>query len=104
MNDQYLNLLGLAFRARKIVTGEENLISHIKKHQVKLVLIANDASDNTQKKLTDKCTFYDVPYRIVDDRTRLSAAIGKQGRVAVGIVDEGFAQKLGELLSENTRG
>lgn len=45
----YLNLLGLANRARKLVHGEGTIVEGIRNKQVKLVLIAEDASDNTQK-------------------------------------------------------
>ncbi|WP_337442929.1 L7Ae/L30e/S12e/Gadd45 family ribosomal protein [Alkalibacillus haloalkaliphilus] len=83
MSHNYLNLLGLAFRARKITLGEESIINAIRSHQAKLVIIAGDASQNTTKKLTDKCRSYNVPFRIVDDRNTLSQAIGKQGRVAI---------------------
>ncbi|MBR7552930.1 YlxQ family RNA-binding protein [Allobacillus sp. GCM10007491] len=97
---KYLNLLGLANRARKLVLGEGAIVEGIRSKQVKLVLIAEDASDNTQKKLVDKCKSYQVPYVIVDNRQVLSKAIGKEGRVAVGVTDAGFSEKLSELLRE----
>ena len=48
MNKQYLNILGLANAARKIVTGE-TLIKKIRAKKVSLVLIAENASENTKK-------------------------------------------------------
>ncbi|MET3682178.1 ribosomal protein L7Ae-like RNA K-turn-binding protein [Alkalibacillus flavidus] len=100
MSQAYLNFLGLANRARKLVFGEENIVESIRQQQAKLVLIAQDASDNTTKKLTDKCQSYHVPYAIVTDRQTLSQAIGKDGRVAIAVTDQGFATKLTEMLSE----
>lgn len=47
--NNYLNTLGLAARARKIVTGE-TLITKIRSNEVEFVIIASDASDNTKKK------------------------------------------------------
>ena len=47
-----VNLIGLAARARKIVTGEM-VLNAIRNHSAKLVVIADDASDNTKKKLID---------------------------------------------------
>ena len=55
--NNYLNILGLAARARKIITGE-TLITKIRNNEVEFVIIASDASDNTKKKITDKCTSY----------------------------------------------
>ena len=59
-------MLGLANAARALVNGE-TLIKSISANKVELVLIANDASDNTKKKITDKCQFYHVDYFIVDE-------------------------------------
>ncbi|MGL5540468.1 MAG: L7Ae/L30e/S12e/Gadd45 family ribosomal protein [Erysipelotrichaceae bacterium] len=88
-----LNFLGLAARARKIATGEQVLKS-IQSQSAKLVIIAADASDNTKKKLTDKCTFYKIDYVFVETSAELSQAIGQFNKVAVAVLDEGFAKKL----------
>lgn len=98
MNKQYLNILGLANAARKIVTGE-TLIKKIRAKKVSLVLIAENASENTKKKITDKCHYYDIPFYIMDeDSDVLGNAIGKENRVAIGIADRGFAKKLIEII------
>lgn len=98
MNKGYLNILGLASAARKIVSGE-TLLKNIKSKKVNLVLIASDASDNTKKKLTDKCHYYGIQYYIIDiESDILSKAIGKDNRVAVGIVDRGFSKKIKEII------
>ncbi|MFS0672476.1 L7Ae/L30e/S12e/Gadd45 family ribosomal protein [Ornithinibacillus sp. 179-J 7C1 HS] len=99
MKSNYLNIIGIAFRAGKCSTGEETIVKDIQKKRAKLVLIANDVGPQTRKKLTDKCNSYDVPYVIVsDDRDTLSNAIGKSHRVAIAILEEGFAKKLESLL------
>ncbi|WP_440895362.1 YlxQ family RNA-binding protein [Amphibacillus sp. Q70] len=95
---KYLNMVGLATRAQKISVGEDQILKDIKRGYAKLLLIANDIGFQTHKKLTDKCQFYHVPYRIVTDKENLSHAIGKTGRVAVAITDEGFANKICSLL------
>ncbi|HAM79432.1 L7Ae/L30e/S12e/Gadd45 family ribosomal protein [Ornithinibacillus bavariensis] len=97
--NNYLNIVGLAFRAGKCSTGEETIVKDIQKRKAKLILIANDVGPQTRKKITDKCNFYGVPYIVVaDDRDTLSDAIGKSQRVAIAILDEGFAGKLKSLL------
>ena len=98
MKNNYLNIVGLAFRARKCVTGEDLIIQHIRDNRAKLLLIANDISEQTKKKLTDKCKTYDVPYIEVGDRKTLGNAIGKSERVAIAITDVGFKNKLQSLL------
>ncbi|MDO5375603.1 MAG: YlxQ family RNA-binding protein [Staphylococcus rostri] len=100
MNQQFLNFLGLAMRAGKVKTGESVLIAELKKHRLKLVLIADDASDNTKKTLINKCTTYKTPYRVVSNRYELGVAIGKEARVNIGITDNGFAKKLITMIDE----
>ncbi|QHT46695.1 YlxQ family RNA-binding protein [Bacillus sp. SB49] len=104
MKKPYLNLLGMAMRAGKCTLGEESIVRDIQKRRAKLVLIAEDIGPQTKKKLTDKCSFYEIPCYTVDDRQTLSQAIGKTGRVAIAVLEKGFAEKLQSLLDESIRG
>lgn len=97
-NKEWMSLLGLSSRARKIVSGEELVIKEIRNARAKLVLLSEDASANTTKKISDKCTYYQIPLRIVNDRYILGQAIGKDARVVVAVTDSGFANKLMSLL------
>lgn len=101
MNSQFLQLLGLAARARKIVSGEELVVKEIRNNNAKLVILASDASNNSSKKIQDKCTYYNVEYHVFGDRYQLGTAIGKEARVALAIIDSGFAKKMSSLLNEN---
>lgn len=51
LEEQISNLLGLATRARKTITGEELVVKEIRSKKAKLVVLSNDASKNTAKKL-----------------------------------------------------
>lgn len=101
MNEKLLGLLGLAARARKIITGEQLVVNEIRSGKAKLVLIASDASHNSRKKIEDKSKFYNVEYYVVGDRYQLGHAIGKEARIAIAILDSGFAKKMSSLLNEN---
>jgi len=98
MKKNHLNLIGLAYRARQCSAGEEIIIQDIKTKKAKLVLIAEDISASTKKKLTDKCDSYNIPYTEAGNRAELGNAIGKAERVAIAILDDGFAKKLQTLL------
>ncbi len=93
LNNDVLNLLGLVSRARQMVTGDV-LLKAIRQGQVKLVIIAQDASDNTKKKYQDKCSFYNIECIVIGNIDQISQAIGKDNRVAIGIKDKGFADKI----------
>ena len=63
------SLIGLATRARKTVSGEFATEKAVKSFKACLVIVAEDASDNTKKLFQDKCSFtrchamYAVPKR-----------------------------------------
>jgi len=95
--EKILNLLGLAMRAGKLVTGEELTIGDIRSNKAKFVLVAADASENTRKKIKDKCSYYKVPCDESFFQAELSHAIGKT-RMVIGINDQGFAKKFKELI------
>ncbi|WP_280768938.1 YlxQ family RNA-binding protein [Salipaludibacillus daqingensis] len=92
------SLLGLMQRARQLITGEELVIKAIQSKKAHLVIIAADASENTMKKMTDKCLFYNIPYVVLDNRFEIGQAIGKAERVTVAILDKGFADKFLSLM------
>jgi len=101
---QILQLLGLAVRARMLISGEELVVKDIRNNRAKLVIISTDASDNTMKKIQDKCNSYNVELHVFGDRSDLGHATGKAARVVLAINDHGFAKKLIELLNEFNRG
>ena len=97
---QILNFLGLAMRARKIKSGESVLLTEIKKQNIKLVILASDASDNALKNIKNKCETYHVPFKIFGTRAELGQSLGKAERVNVGVTDSGFAKKLIAMIDE----
>ncbi|SDM56556.1 Ribosomal protein L7Ae [Psychrobacillus sp. OK028] len=104
IDEQISNLLGLATRARKTITGEELVVKEIRSQKAKLVVLSNDASKNTAKKINDKCASFNVELHVFGDRHDLGHATGKEARVAIAIMDDGFAKKLSGLLNEYNRG
>ena len=97
LNKQVASLLGLAMRGRKLATGESALKS-IQSGKAHLVLIASDASDNTKKKYIDKCTYYQVDYYIAVTSEELSNSVGKVNRMAIVVLDAGFAKSMKSKL------
>ena len=87
-------MLGLCAKAGKLKSGEFSVDAAIKDGSAQLVLIADDASDNTKKSFIDSCTFYEVPYQIFGTKEILGHAIGKATRATVAIIDEGFAKSI----------
>ena len=95
-----LSLLGLATKAGKIVSGEFPTETAIKSGTATLVVIAQDASNNTKKLFQDKCSFYKIPIMIVGTKEELGHAIGKEYRASLAILDAGFAEAIIKLKME----
>lgn len=91
-------MLGLALRAGKLVTGEEQTLKEIRSNKAKLVILAHDTGINTTKKITDKCKTYGIPCVTEFFQTEISQALGRQ-RTVVAICDQGFASKIQELMN-----
>lgn len=105
MNEnKFYSNLGLAMRAGKVITGEETVVEAVRKGEAKLVIVAEDASAGTYKKVNDKCSYYKVPLYRFGERGDLGASIGKEARVVVGVTDQGLAALLTKSLEEKHGG
>lgn len=58
---QVLNLIGLATKAGKTVSGEFSTERAVKSGKACMVIVSEEASDNTKKKFANMCTYYQVP-------------------------------------------
>ena len=68
-----------------------------------LVLCAADNSENTAKKLNDKCSFYGVPIVTLNaSGASLADAVGKKGRqvAAVAVTDENLCRLIRTSLEQ----
>ena len=92
MNNIY-NLLGIAMRANQVVTGD-TAMEAIRNKKAKLVIIASDASENTKKKVQDKCAYYNISWIELEDSFQISYAIGKVNRMFIALLDDGFKNKV----------
>ncbi len=91
--NKWQNLLGMAMRARRIALGDR-VIASIQNKKASLVIIGADCGENQRKKLSDKCTFYEVPYVIVESSAMIEEAIGQFNRKSVAVLDSGFARSI----------
>lgn len=99
-NKKILSLLGLATRSRNLVSGEFMTERSVKDGTAKLVIVAEDASDNTKKEFCDMCAYYKVPIAILGTKEELGKSMGKEMRASLSITDQGFARSVNKLLQE----
>ncbi len=92
------NLIGLAQRAGKISSGATQVQQDVKRGKAYMIVVATDASENSLKEYRSKCEFYQIPLFMWGDKDRLGHVIGKAMRTAIAVLDQGFADRLKELL------
>lgn len=97
------SLLGLATRSRNVVSGEFMTEKAVKSGKAKLVIVSEEASDNTKKMFTNMCEFYKVPIFYYGDKGALGHAMGKEMRSSLAVTDEGFAKTLTKHLEEGSK-
>ncbi len=89
-----LNLIGLATKAGKTASGEFSTEKAIKTGKAHLVVVSEEASDNTKKMFMNMCTYYKVPICYFGGKGELGHAMGKELRASLAVVDEGFARAI----------
>lgn len=97
-NNKILSLVGLATKAGKTVSGEFSTEKSVKTGKSFLVLVAEDASENTKKKFRNMCSFYEIPLYFLSDKEELGRAMGKEFRASLAVQDENFANAMKKAL------
>ena len=76
--------LGLAMKSGNVASGEFMTEKAIRSGTAKLVIVAEDASDNTKKKFRNSCSYYQVPMAVFG--------------ASLAVLDQGFASSISKNL------
>ena len=96
-----LNLIGLATKAGKTASGEFSTEKAVKAGKASLVIVSEEASDNTKKMFTNMCTYYKVPIYLFGTKEELGHAMGQEFRASLSVEDAGFAKSMAGILNIN---
>lgn len=96
--NRIFSMIGLATKAGKTASGEFSVEKKIKSGYAWLVIVAEDASDNTKKKFKNMCTYYETPIYFYGSKDDLGRAMGKEYRSSMAVLDENFAKAVKEQL------
>ena len=99
--NKVFSMIGLATRARKVVSGEFSTEKSVKSGRSHMVIVSEEASDNTKKMFTNMCTYYHVPVCFFGKKEELGHSMGKEFRASLAITDEGFAKTLVKQMNVN---
>ena len=91
-------LLGIAAKGGNVSSGELAATEQIRAGRAKLVLIARDASDNTKDRFVSMCRGHKAPACSWQTKEELGRSIGKAERSVRVITDRGLADKIAQLL------
>lgn len=100
MTSKVYSFLGLAVKARMLVSGDETCEKAVKSGKVHLVIVSEDASENTKKKFSDICKYRNIQLRIFGEKELLGRYTGKEIRSVLALLDKGFGNRLVELIDD----
>lgn len=98
--DKVLSLLGIAAKSGSIASGEFSTEKAVKEHKAYLVIVASDASENTQKMFRNMAEFYQVPMYLYADKDTLGHCIGKEFRASLAVTNQGLAHSIEDKLKQ----
>ena len=99
MKQHALSMLSIAAKAGKVFSGELQCEAAIKDGKAVLVILSEDASPNTTKKFSNKCSFYELPLIRYGEKEELGRLIGREARSVIAITDEGLAAQISRALT-----
>ncbi len=97
-NKKLFGMLSLAMKAGSLAVGEGRATDAVRSGIATMIILSDDASANTEKKLSNMGEFRDLPVVSFTDRYRLGHTIGKKFAVVVAICDKGFSDNMMKIL------
>lgn len=102
LRNRVLSMIGIAAKSGNVVSGEFSTEKAVKTQKAFLVIVSEEASDNTTKKFLNMTDFYGVPVYQFGTKEELGRCIGKEFRASLAIVDENLANAIGQKIVSYT--
>lgn len=99
--NRVLGMLGISAKAGKVVCGNDATIEDIERHKVKLVIVAEDASEKTKKNMKYVCEKNKVPILEFGNIDEISRTIGKTNKAIIGIKSKSLSEAIEKLIKNN---
>lgn len=84
--------IGMANRAGELVTGTDGCLRAVRAGVVKLVVLSEEASENTRKKIINACRFRDITCLEYGKGGMLGKMTGKAHRIVIGVKDKNLSK------------
>ncbi len=93
-NPRFYGMISISKKAGAIVTGEARCEEAIRGEKAFLVILSEDASENTRKKFSDMSAYRNIPMVFLPDRDTFGRLIGKKFAVSGAVLDKGLAESI----------
>lgn len=100
MRKKVESCLGFAAKSRNLVSGYYTCLHAIRKKKLRLLILSEDLSENTVKKLSKLSADHEVPLRIYGKMEEMSKVTGSRERGVFGITDANFADAILKEIDE----
>lgn len=104
MTEAWLSLLGLARKAGKLAPGENQATSAMRRDEVFLLVLAEDAGPSLYRKYHLWAQDQNVPLVRKGTKAGLGQAIGMGPHAVVAITDEGFGERILQTMQQSSGG
>jgi ribosomal protein L7Ae-like RNA K-turn-binding protein len=98
-NQKVLGLLGICTKAGDICSGTDICIELIKKHKIKLIIVAEDASERTKRKFEFLCKEEKIDIYFFGKIEQISKAIGKSNKAVIGIKNVNLSKEIIKIIN-----
>ena len=98
MRNRVFQMLGIAAKSGNVVSGEFSTEKAVKTGHAYLVIVSEEASENTNKMFKNMTDFYEVPMYVFGTKEELGRCIGKEFRASLAITDENLADAVEKKL------
>ena len=101
MQSKAMSLMGFAKKSGNLVSGVNTCGFAIAKGRARLVILAEDISAGSEKKIMKEIRKKGVPYIKFGTIDELSHIAGESGRSVFAVLDKGFAESILRELGES---
>jgi len=89
-----MSLIGFAKRSGNLVSGVNTCTFAIRKGKAKLLILAEDISEGSEKKIMKEIRKKGIPYIKYGTIDTLSRIAGETGRSVFAVLDDNFARSI----------
>ena len=101
--ERLFGMIAISKKAGKLFVGEARAEEVIRSGKADVIILSEDASDNTKKQFWNMASFRNIPIVYIKDRYTFGRIIGKKFAVSAVISDKGLSQAVIRLSGQEVK-